>query len=667
MRRSSRTVLANLHRWTGLGAGLFFLLVALTGAAMAFRLQLEPVAAPALLTAPACAARLPLDQLVASARQVAAPDAQLKFIRLYDDPGATVRVRFDDGRWVYVDACSGRVTGSEALYSGLFGTLGWLHIFGFAPSSSWIAGGFATLLALAMLGAGAALWWPATMRALRAAIRPPRRLQGRAFSISLHKAVAFYAAPVLLASALTGMMQSFGWGQAPGLKVIAPAADPTAQTAPIETMWRQAQLQVPQPGRTQIRFGAAGAPVTFELVAQSAPHANALGYVRIDSQSGQVLEHTPHASNRAAHKAYLFAAGLHYGWIGGLAGQLLLLLGALAVPVLAWTGTASFLRGRRAPGATRQRLLVAHKTIEAQGVCSFELVAADGGALPRFSAGSHIEVHLPGGLVRHYSLCNDPRERHRYLIAVALAADTRGGSRAMHETVREGDVIETGLPKNHFPLAAGARRTLLFAGGIGITPIICMAEHLAGGDFTLHYFARAPERAAFRERIARSAFAGQANFHFGDGEGAPRLEPGSLLPAPDAGTHLYVCGPAGFMNAVIDAALARGWNDAQIHSEYFAAAPADSAGDSAFEIRIASSGEVVRVEPGVTALAALAARGIRVPSSCEQGVCGTCITRVINGEPDHRDLFLSPAQRACNDQFAPCCSRSRSPVLTLDL
>jgi vanillate O-demethylase ferredoxin subunit len=401
------------------------------------------------------------------------------------------------------------------------------------------------------------------------------------------------------------------------------------------------------------------------MVAQSAPHANALSYARIDPHSGQMVDYLPHAANRASHKAYLIAAALHYGWIGAIAGQLLLLLGALAVPVLAWTGVASFLRGRRPATATRQRLVVVRKAVEADGVCSFELADPGGGRLPRFSAGSHIEVFLPGGLVRHYSLCNDPRERHRYLIAVMHVPESRGGSRAMHEAVLEGGAIETGLPRNHFPLVSKARRTILFAGGIGITPIICMAERLAGSDFALHYFARSPGRAAFRERIARSRFADRVQFHFS--EGGRRVDVASLLPAPDSGTHLYVCGPAPFMDAVIDAARANGWSNDQVHREYFAAAPVDNTADTAFDIRIASSGAIVHVDKGVTALAALAAHGIKVPSSCEQGVCGTCVTRVTAGEPDHRDLFLSPEQRACNDQFAPCCSRSRSAILTLDL
>jgi uncharacterized iron-regulated membrane protein len=349
MRPPVRKFLLPLHRWTGLCAGLFFLLVALTGASMAFRPQLESVAAPSLLTAPACTAPLPLDELVARARQSSPQAGPLKFIRIYDDPSATVRVRFDDDRWIYVDPCSGKVAGSQALYGGFFGTLGWLHIFGFAPGSEWVAGTVALLFASVMLGVGATLWWPATLRALRFIVRGPRGLKGRAFSLTLHKTVASYAAPVLLASALTGIPQAFGWGQAPALPTL-PSAPLAAPSVPLEQMWRQALVQVPRPQKTQIRFGAAGTPLTFEMVAQFAPHANALSYVRIDT-TGRIVDVVPHAANRILHKAYLFAAALHYGWIGGVAGQLLLLLGALGVPVLAWTGVASFLASRRSVAA----------------------------------------------------------------------------------------------------------------------------------------------------------------------------------------------------------------------------------------------------------------------------------------------------------------------------
>ncbi len=315
------------------------------------------------------------------------------------------------------------------------------------------------------------------------------------------------------------------------------------------------------------------------------------------------------------------------------------------------------------------RVHVARKTLVAQDICAFELVAADGVALPPFSAGSHIDVHVPGGLVRQYSLCNDPAETHRYLIAVLKDAASRGGSVAMHEQVQVGDSIEISLPKNHFALAHEAGHSLLIAGGIGITPILCMAERLAivGEAFELHYCTRSKERTAFHERIVSSGFAGQAHFHFDDQAPEQRLDIDALLALPRHGVHLYVCGPKGFMDAVLGSARAKGWPESQLHYEFFSAEPVKSDADGSFEVQLASSGRIVTVAKDQTVVNALLGVGIQVPTSCEQGVCGTCLTRVLKGVPDHRDVFLTPEEQAANDQFTPCCSRSKTPRLVLEL
>lgn len=312
---------------------------------------------------------------------------------------------------------------------------------------------------------------------------------------------------------------------------------------------------------------------------------------------------------------------------------------------------------------------VARKAVEAQDICSFELVRADGAPLPPFSAGSHVDVALPGGLTRQYSLCNDPGESHRYLIAVLRDAASRGGSAAMHAQVHEGDVLQISAPRNHFALAHEARRHLLLAGGIGITPLLCMAErlHAIGADFRLHYASRSPARTAFVQRIAGAGFAARVQHHYDDGDAAQRLDIAALLAAPTEGTHLYVCGPQGFMDAVLATARARGWPEAQLHYEFFGAAPAAKADDGGFEVQLASSGRIIAVAPDQTVTRALEAAGVLVPVSCEQGVCGTCLTRVIEGVPEHRDQYLTPEEQAANDQFTPCCSRAKTPRLVLDL
>jgi len=312
---------------------------------------------------------------------------------------------------------------------------------------------------------------------------------------------------------------------------------------------------------------------------------------------------------------------------------------------------------------------VAKKSTAALDICTFDLVDVNGAALPAFSAGSHIDVHLPGGVTRQYSLCNDPVESHRYLIGVLRDPATRGGSKAMHELVNEGDVLQISAPKNHFPLAHEAKRSVLLAGGIGITPILCMAERLAiaGAEFEMHYCTRSKERTAFIDRIASSRFASRVQFHFDDGPASQKLDIAALLATPQPGVHVYVCGPKGFMDAVLSTARARAWPEPQLHYEFFSAEVVKSASDASFQVKLASSGRIVVVPPDKTVVQALAEAGVEVATSCEQGVCGTCLTRVLEGEPDHKDLYLTPEEQAANDQFTPCCSRSKSAMLVLDL
>ena len=317
---------------------------------------------------------------------------------------------------------------------------------------------------------------------------------------------------------------------------------------------------------------------------------------------------------------------------------------------------------------TQLILKVLRKFGETENISSFELAAVDGSPLPVFSAGSHIDVHLPNGMTRQYSICNDDAEQHRYRIAVLRDPETRGGSRAMHDDVHVGDLIPISAPRNHFPLIQ-ARRTLLVAGGIGVTPLLCMAYRLAraGADFHLHYCTRTVERTAFRHEIAASAFAGKVSFHHSDGPSDQKLDANALLARPMPGTHLYVCGPAGFIDHVTGAANACGWAADHIHQEHFGAPVQDTSTDGDFQVRIASSGKTYRVPAGKTVVNVLHQHGIDILVSCEQGVCGTCITRVLQGECEHRDMYFTDDEKAANDQFTPCVSRARSEVLVLDI
>jgi len=313
-------------------------------------------------------------------------------------------------------------------------------------------------------------------------------------------------------------------------------------------------------------------------------------------------------------------------------------------------------------------LRIVAKTEEAEGICSFELAAAVGGELPRFTAGAHIDLHLGAGLVRQYSLCGDPAEAQRWRIAVLREPASRGGSRTMHEGLQPGDTVQASAPRNLFSLADEGH-SLLLAGGIGITPLWAMAQvlHRAGRPFDLHYGARTAARMAFRPQIAEAPFARRVHTHVDDGPAAQRLDVEAVLKQAPAGSHLYVCGPGGFMDHVLGTARRLQWPEARLHREYFAAAPLDAAAGSAFELHLARSGQRCSVPADKTALEVLLAAGIAVPSSCEAGVCGTCLTRVLSGTPEHRDSYLTDDEHRANDQFTPCCSRARSAVLVLDL
>ncbi len=318
------------------------------------------------------------------------------------------------------------------------------------------------------------------------------------------------------------------------------------------------------------------------------------------------------------------------------------------------------------------RLRVTARQMVAQDICRLELRDVDGRELPAFSAGAHIELHLGAGLVRQYSLAGSPAERSCYELGVLLEPASRGGSAALHRQVREGDILGASAPRNHFGLDRDAPYSLLLAGGIGVTPLLSMAEqlHLDAREFALHYCTRSAARTAFVERLRRSAWAGRVHLHHDDGAAAQRLDLPALLQGAPAGAHLYVCGPRGFIDWVLQGARAAGWHDARLHREYFAA---DAQGlaepaEAAFDVELASSARVVRVAAGQTIVQALGEAGIDLPTSCEQGVCGTCLTRVLAGTPLHRDSYLTDEERAAGDQMLPCCSRAPGGTrLLLDL
>nr|WP_217283852.1 PDR/VanB family oxidoreductase [Aquabacterium terrae] len=305
---------------------------------------------------------------------------------------------------------------------------------------------------------------------------------------------------------------------------------------------------------------------------------------------------------------------------------------------------------------------------ETVDIKSFELVSADGSALPAWSAGAHIDMRLDDETVRPYSLCGAPGARDAYHIAVKNEPDSRGGSRAMHQRVRVGDTLVIGGPRNHFALVDGARHHVLIAAGIGITPLFAMVQELQarGASYELHYFTRSIAETAFHQVLSAPPYAGGVSFHHAVG-GRLRELLRRLLWQHPPGHHLYMCGPRRF-TAVIDDVIAGIWPSEAIHVEYFGADPAaEAAPNRAFEVKLERSKRTIAVAADDSIADALCAHGIDVVTSCREGVCGTCLTGVIAGTPDHRDAFLSDKERKAGDKIMICVSRAKSAQLVLDI
>lgn len=312
-------------------------------------------------------------------------------------------------------------------------------------------------------------------------------------------------------------------------------------------------------------------------------------------------------------------------------------------------------------------VVVRKREIQGADVAVLELVRQDGLLLPVFTAGAHVDINIAPGLVRQYSLCSNPADPSSYRLGVLKDPSSRGGSVGVHDIFQEGTEVQISAPRNLFPLAENARRSILLGGGIGITPMIAMAYELAaaGAEFELHYSSRSRKSSAFLNELEASAFSSNVHTHFDDEGASQRLNIAEVLGSPEEGVHIYTCGPSGFMDWVISSAINAGYPDSQIHREYFQV-EVDSSGE-AFEVVAAKSGKSVQVAEGQTILEALAEIGIKVEISCEQGVCGTCLCDVLEGEPDHRDVYLTDDEKAANDQILVCCSRSKSKKLVLDI
>jgi len=304
---------------------------------------------------------------------------------------------------------------------------------------------------------------------------------------------------------------------------------------------------------------------------------------------------------------------------------------------------------------------------EAQDIISVDLRPVTGTALPAFTPGAHIDLHLPGDLVRSYSLCNEAGATDRYVVGVLRDRASRGGSRAVHEQLRIGQSLTISAPRNHFPLDESAAHSVLVAGGIGITPLLCMACRLSqlGRSYEVLYFARSRGAAAFTQVL--QSLGARVHWHFDDeAGGAPDLK--ALLAQRKAeGTHFYACGPTPMLDAFEASCAELGL--AHAHLERFSAKPVADADDAQthYRVELRKSGLTFEVQAGQTLHEKLIELKVDVSWSCEEGICGSCETRVLEGQVDHRDMVLTPAEQAANKAMMVCVSGCKSERLVLDL
>ncbi|HLY55142.1 MAG TPA: PDR/VanB family oxidoreductase [Stellaceae bacterium] len=310
-------------------------------------------------------------------------------------------------------------------------------------------------------------------------------------------------------------------------------------------------------------------------------------------------------------------------------------------------------------------LRVSDIAAEAKDAIVVELRDPDGRNLPEFTPGAHLELHLSNGLVRQYSLCNDARERDRYLVGVGLAQESRGGSRHIHRSIRVGDTLPVTPPRNNFPLAGAAPRHDFFAGGIGITPILSMIHwcEANGRQWHLWYLVRSRQRAAFLERLR--GYGDKVTLH-ADDEAGGLFDVAGAVSRVAGDSHIYCCGPAPLMNAVEAAAASRPAD--HVHFEWFTPKePATPVSQETFTVTLARSGKSFPVPPDKSILEVLEDNGYDIPFSCREGLCATCETQVLSGIPDHRDSVLTEAEKAANKTMMICISRAKSDTLELDL
>jgi vanillate O-demethylase ferredoxin subunit len=687
---TARSVLVTCHRWVGLSFGVLLFLQGLTGASIAFRDEINRALYHDALVIEPLQTYLPVQSLIETVRR-AHPQLYVERIEYpeHRDESLIFRMQANGGahlRYIAVDPYRGTITRDAATHGWPVHWLFWIHQQLLAGQTGETIIGIMGVALLFLALTAPFVWWPG------------RRNLKRGFTVSLsvgkyrglrdlHRVGGIIVVVLLLMWSCTGVL--IVWKSeiqaalaASGTTITRPtpkvAERADAALLPLDEVIAAARKRYGDAPIKNVRFpGGHGRVVAVFFKTPSTTRPNASDQIWLDGYTGSTLGVYEAGALPAGNVILDWMLPIHSGQVFGTAGRALFLLGGLCLSGLAVTGIWQWFERRRmrslplvSEAVNRANLIdvvVASAWEETQAVRALELRAVDGSELPPFEAGAHVDVYLPRDIIRQYSIWSDPHDRTRYCIAVLKTPDSRGGSVAVH-ALQPGARIKIAPPRNAFALVENAPASLLIAGGIGVTPIMAMASRLAalGRPFTIHYCARRRDDAAFVPHLQALAAEGALRLHFSDEPHPGRFHARTVLAAAPPGVHLYICGPARLIESVLAAGRELGWSEDRLHAELFKAAPLD-ADAQAFDLHLIRSGRVLHVSAKQTALDVLTAHGVGVPSSCAQGICGTCVTKVLDGVPDHRDRYLTPAEHDSGTVFTPCCSRARTPVLVVDL
>jgi vanillate O-demethylase ferredoxin subunit len=670
--------------------GVLLLVQGLSGTVVAFRDELNHLFHHAALTVEPAPAKQSMQAVLEMVR-VAHPQLHVQRIEYPRHPHEAVILRLEDSRqqvtrYVAVDPYRAVITRDAPLRGWPVEWFFWLHQQLLAGEGGHVVVGVTGVALFVMCLSAPFVWWPGWRR-LRSGFTVNLKQSSYRAVRDVHRVGGIAVLVILLTIATTGI--GLVWRaplQAAVGSLIAVTPKPSVQVAarsdrrllPIDALVASAQERYANAPIRNVRFpGGHDRIVVIYADATSTTRPRATNQIWYDGYTGAVLGTYEPAALPSGNLIFDALLIVHTGEIFGWFGRLLVAMAALMLVTLAISGVWQWWLRRRLArdGALpRQAPLSPRDSIEVRierawnetaRVRVLALEAIDRSDLPAFTAGAHIDVYFDDGMVRQYSLSGDPNDRSCYCVAVLRAAESRGGSLAVH-AMSVGTTLHIGAPRNTFMLDAAAPAAVLIAGGIGVTPILAMAAQLAASKriFSVHYAVRRAEDAAFADRLR--ALTPADSFALYAADASARMDIAHVLSRAPLGSHVYVCGPERMINDVLQAAHALQWEQRRIHFELFAA-PASDPDAQAFDLHLQRSGRILHVPARRTALEVLTECGVSVPASCRVGVCGTCATTVLDGVPDHRDRFFSEEERKDNGVFTPCCSRSRTPVLLIDL